>query len=61
MSMMIIVNTTNVFKDVKVKVDMLVSQIANIGKMKIGLARVWEIYMFEDTYTNIICRAKTLK
>lgn len=30
MSMMIIVNTTNVFKDVKVKVNMLVSQIANM-------------------------------
>ena len=61
MSMMIIVNTTNVFKDVKVKVNMLVSQIANIGKMDIVLARVWEIYLFEDTYTNIIYRTKTLK
>ena len=61
MSMMIIVNTTNVFKDVKVKVNMLVSQIANIGKMEIVLARVWEIYLFEDTYTNIIYRTKTLK
>lgn len=61
MSMMIIVNTTNVFKDVKVKVNMLVSQIANIGKMDIVLARMWEIYLFEDTYTNIIYRTKTLK
>ena len=61
MSMMIIVNTTNVFKDVKVKVNMLVSQIANIGKMEIVLARVWEIYLFEDTYTNIIYRTKSLK
>ena len=61
MSMMIIVNTTNVFKDVKVKVNMLVSQIANIGKMEIVLARMWEIYLFEDTYTNIIYRTKTLK
>ena len=58
---MIIVNTTNVFKDVKVKVNMLVSQIANIGKMDIVLARMWEIYLFEDTYTNIIYRTKTLK
>lgn len=40
MSMMIIANTTNVVKDVKVKVNMLVSQIANIGKMEIGLARL---------------------
>ena len=61
MSMMIIVNTTNVFKDVKVKVNMLVSQIANIGKMEIVLAKMWEIYLFEDTYTNIIYRTKTLK
>lgn len=59
MSIMIIVNTTNVVKDVKVKVNMLVSQIADIGKMEIGLTRMWEIYMFEDIYTNIIHRTKT--
>lgn len=47
MSMMIIVNTTNVFKDVKVKVNMLVSQIANMENGN-RLAIMWKIYMFKD-------------